>query len=122
MTRSLAAVLLLSPLLCLAGNPPPKEFDYYRLINVPTPPGVMLEAGELQFIAPDKLACSTRYGDIWIADGVLGNTPQPKWTQFASGLHEVLGLTWRDGWFYATQRGEVTRLKDTRGRGRADVL
>ena len=46
----------------------------------------------------------------------------PKWKQFASGLHEVLGLAERGGWIYATQRGEVTRLKDTNGDGRADVV
>ena len=39
----------------------------------------------------------------------------------ASGLHEILGLSQREGWLYATQRPEVTRLKDTTGTGRADV-
>ncbi|HAM72741.1 MAG TPA: hypothetical protein DCM86_13955 [Verrucomicrobiales bacterium] len=32
----------------------------------------------------------------------------------------MLGLAYRDGWLYCTQRGEVSRLKDTRGSGRAD--
>ena len=35
-----------------------------------------------------------------------------KFTRYASGLHEPLGLTINDGWLYATQRGEVTRMKD----------
>jgi hypothetical protein len=74
------------------------------------------------FLGPDKLACSTRLGDIWIAEGVLGEPPKPKWTQFARGLHEVLGLTSRDGALYATQRGEITRIKDTNGDGRGDVF
>ena len=38
------------------------------------------------------------------------------------GLHETLGLSWRDGWLYATQRPEVTRMKDRDGDGRADVF
>jgi hypothetical protein len=38
------------------------------------------------------------------------------------GLHEVLGLAWKDGWLYATQRGEVSRLKDENGDGQADIV
>ena len=45
-----------------------------------------------------------------------------KFTRFASGLHEVLGLAQRDGWLYAMQRCELTKLKDTDGDGRADVF
>ncbi len=103
-------------------KPPDQEKDFYRMITLPTPTNVQFESGALQFIGPDKLACSTRIGDIWIAEGVLGESPNPKWTLFARGLHEVLGLAWRDGWLYATQRSEVTRLKDTNNDGRADVL
>ena len=99
-----------------------RESEYYRIITLPTPEGVQFEAGELQMLGPDKLACSTRIGDIWVADRVLGDNPKPSWTLFASGLHEVLGLALKDGWIYATQRGEVTRLKDTKGVGHADVV
>ena len=41
---------------------------------------------------------------------------------WASGLADTLGLAERDGWLYAVQRGEVTRLKDVDGDGRADVF
>ncbi len=99
-----------------------REAEFYRITTIPTPPGAQFEAGELQILGRDTLACSTRIGDIWIAQGVLGNSPRPKWTLFASGLHEVLGLAWREGWLYAVQRGEVTRLKATKGGGRADVV
>jgi len=30
-------------------------------------------------LGTDKLACSTRLGDIWIAEGVLQDPPKPKW-------------------------------------------
>src|SRR6185436_10788543 len=72
-----------------------KENEHYRMITLPTPPKVELESGELCFLGPDKLACSTRFGDIWIAEGVLADPPTPKWTLFARGLHEVLGLATR---------------------------
>ncbi|MFM8471490.1 MAG: hypothetical protein ACKODH_16265 [Limisphaerales bacterium] len=125
---SLCAVLLASALPLSgadkksAASAAEREAEYYRLVTLPTPPGVQFEAGALLFLGPDRLACSTRIGEIWIADGVRGEAPQPKWTRFASGLHEVLGLAQRDGGIYATQRGEVTRLKDTNGDGRADVV
>ncbi|MSR65753.1 MAG: hypothetical protein EXS24_00050 [Pedosphaera sp.] len=99
-----------------------RESDYYQIVTLPTPAGVQFEAGGLQFVGPDSLACSTRTGDIWIGDGVIANPSAPKWKLFESGLHEVLSLDWRDGWLYAVQRGEITRLKDTNGDGRADVV
>ena len=98
------------------------ESEYYRIVTLPTPDDVPLEAGALCFLGPDKLAVSTRIGEIWIADGVLADPPQPRWKQFASGLHEVLGLAYKDGWIYATQRCEVTKIKDEDGDGRADVF
>jgi hypothetical protein len=103
-----------------------REAEFYRIVPLPTPEEVALEAGALCFLGPDRLACATRIGDIWIAEGVLGDTPQPRWKQFASGLHEVLGLAVRpgdpEGWIYATQRGELTRMRDTNGDGRADLF
>ena len=67
-----------------------------------------------------------RSGDIWFVDGAYGDPPTAatvKFTRYAQGLHEVLGLTTRgDGWFYATQRGEITRMRDTNGDDRADVF
>lgn len=78
------------------------------------------------FLGPEKLACSTRIGDIWVAEGVSGENAKPKWTLFASGLHEVLGLANhpadKDGWLYCTQRGEVSRMRDSNNDGRADVF
>src|SRR5690606_15352585 len=39
---------------------------------------------------------------------------------FASGLHEPLGLAYHDNDIYVTQRGELTRLRDTDKDGQAD--
>ncbi|MEL6895844.1 MAG: hypothetical protein AAFP90_07070, partial [Planctomycetota bacterium] len=43
-----------------------------------------------------------------------------QFTLFARGLHEPLSLAFRDGWLYAVQRPEVTRMRDVNGDGRAD--
>lgn len=99
------------------------ENEYYQISTIPIPEGVVLEAGALQILPGQKLACSTRLGDIYIIEGAFNNPPRDvKFTKFASGLHEVLGLTARDGWLYCTQRGEVTRMKDGNGDGRADLF
>jgi len=52
----------------------------------------------------------------------VADPTQVKFTLFAEGLHEVLGLAWKDGWLYVTQRCEVSRLKDNDQDGRADVV
>jgi hypothetical protein len=127
-----ALLTLLSPALLALGFAAPEKVDreaeYYRILTIPTPmldgKPVTMEAGALLVLGPDKIACASRLGDIWIGEGVSSEAPQPKWTRFASGLHEVLGLAQRpgdrDGWIYATQRGEVTRLRDSNNDGRAD--
>jgi len=91
--------------------------------------------------APAPLAVATRKGDIWLVDdgGVdgaadgrpgaagdvhTGPSAPPRqavgYRLFASGLHEPLGLEWRDGAYLTAQRGEVTRVADTDGDGSAD--
>ncbi len=111
-----------------AASKASEEDAFYRLITIPVPDGIVLEPGAIQTFGDrgQRLAVSTRLGEIWFVDGAYAEVPEPpelKFTRFASGLHEVLGLTTRgDGWWYATQRGEVTRLKDTGGDERADVF
>ncbi|MGV3772566.1 MAG: DUF7133 domain-containing protein, partial [Verrucomicrobiales bacterium] len=99
------------------------EEEYYKTITLPIPEGIVLEAGALQVMPNGQLGVTTRLGDIYMIDGAFENPPKNiKFNQFASGLHEPLGLTIKDGWVYATQRGEVTRMKDNNGDGRADVF
>src|SRR5205823_2034910 len=99
------------------------ETNYYQILTLPIPKDIVLEAGGLQVMPNQQLAVSTRLGDIYMIDGAFENPPAHlKFNRFASGLHEVLGLALRDGWLYCAQRGEVTRMKDTDGDGRADVF
>ncbi len=108
----------------------PVEDDYYRLIRFPLQDRIVLEAGALEFMPNGKLAVATRRGEIYFIDQPLADKPEnATYEQFATGLHEVLGLAWRpepkgkpgDGALYCVQRGEVTRLEDTNGDGRADL-
>ena len=99
------------------------EANYYRIDTLPIPDGIVLEAGALQWLGNGRLAASSRQGDIYMIDHALDESgAKVKFTRFASGLHEVLGLTEKDGWIYCTQRGEETRMKDTNGDARADVF
>jgi glucose/arabinose dehydrogenase len=99
------------------------EDEYYRLIRFPMSEQLVLEAGALEFLPNGKLAVATRRGEIYFVDQPLTEQPETAvFTLFASGLHEPLGLAWRDGWLYCVQRGEVTRLKDENGDGRADLF
>ena len=106
-----------------AAQRPSAEDPYYQIITLPIPPGIVLEAGALQLLPDGKLASATRIGEIYLIEGAFENPPAHlKFHLFSSGLHEVLGLAYRDGWIYCTQRGEVTRMKDLDGDGRADVF
>lgn len=96
-----------------------KESKYYQIIDVPIPDNVKLEVGGLALTDDDKLGVSTRRGEVWVIDDPYGT--QPKYKRFAHGLHEPLGLNFRDNGFYLSQRGELTRLEDTNGDGKADV-
>jgi azurin len=101
---------------------PQSEDDFYQIRTIPIPEGVELEVGGLATMPDGRLGVSTRRGEVWIVDNpYMTGGSQPYFTKFASGLHEVLGLAYKDGAFYCTQRGELTKLVDTDGDGRADI-
>ena len=87
----------------------------YVLESLPLPEGVKMEASGLAPLPDGRLAVATRNGDVWFFK--LDGSPAHR---FARGLHEPLGLTFHDGALYATQRSEITRLRDTDGDDIAD--
>jgi len=100
----------------------PKEDDYYKIITLPTPEGILLEVGGVATLPDGRIAVCTRRGDVWIVENpAMEKGTSPRYTLFASGLHEALGLAYKDGALYTAQRGELTKLKDTNGDDRADV-
>src|SRR5215471_11712284 len=121
------AVLLVSIVASIAaaqGNkkPDPEE-EYYKLLRFETPPGEVLEAGAIEVMPDGKVAVGTRRGEVWMIDNASASDPkEAKFTRFAHGLHEVLGLAQKDGWLYVTQRPDVSRIKDTDGDGKADTF
>ncbi|MHA6246913.1 hypothetical protein ACXYMU_03180 [Pontibacter sp. CAU 1760] len=96
----------------------PMEEDFFRITGVRSPEGALLEVGGLTVLPSGDLGISTRRGDVYIVENPTSQ--RPYFRKFASGLHEILGLAYKDGALYAAQRGELTKLIDTDGDGRAD--
>ncbi|MBL7813548.1 MAG: hypothetical protein JNL70_00990 [Saprospiraceae bacterium] len=100
----------------------PKEDDYYRIQTVAVPEDILLEVGGLTTFPDGRVALSTRRGDVWVVENPYGlGGKAPSFTLFASGLHEALGLAYKDNALYVAQRGELTKLVDENGDGKADV-
>lgn len=120
------AMALAAPASFTTAQPKPSaEDEFYRIVSFDIPEEIVLEVGALETMPDGRLAVSTRRGDIYMVSNALegpASKKKPAFALWASGMHEVLGLAQRDGWLYAVQRGEVTRLKDVDGDGRADVF
>lgn len=98
------------------------ESHYYRIVPIPVPAEAVLEVGGLDARSDGTVFACTRRGDVWAIAGALEEPPRPKLSRFASGLHEPLGLLLEpDGSVLCVQRGELTRLRDLDGDGRADL-
>ena len=94
------------------------EKDYYKLTTVSFPDDLKLEVSGMATLPGDRMAIAIRKGEVWIADKL--STDNPVYKQFASGLHEPLGLALHKGDLFTVQRSELTRLRDTNFDGRAD--
>ncbi len=106
--------------------PPSPMREHYTALTVPIPDGEVIEVGGLTVLPDGRPALSTRRGDVFLVDDAYGVPPvDATFSRFAEGLHESLGLDWRQGprgpELYTVQRGELTRLLDDTGDGVADV-
>lgn len=98
------------------------EKDFYRIVTLPVPEGVELEVGGMAVMPNGDLGVSTRRGDVYIIQNPYQlNGSLPYYKKFATGMHELLGLAYTGGNFYCAQRGELTKLIDKNGDGKADV-
>ncbi len=118
-TKSILIVLLSFGTILTFAQETPKEEDFYKIVKLPAPEHVLLEVGGLVTLPNGNLGVSTRRGDVYIVENPT--SAKPYFKKFASGLHEILGLAYKDGAFYAAQRGELTKLIDTDLDGKADV-
>jgi sugar phosphate isomerase/epimerase len=63
---------------------------------------------------------ATIHGDVWRVTGVDDSLQRLRWTRFATGMYQPLGLKVRDGEVFVLGRDRITRLRDRNGDGVAD--
>jgi len=97
-----------------------REREYYPIVNIPIPHDLVIEAGAFCVLPDGRIAVGTRHGDIYLVDGIDKKRPNPSYQLFASGLDEIFGLAYKDNAFYVTQSCELTRVRDTKNKGKAD--
>ncbi|MBL8862818.1 MAG: DUF1080 domain-containing protein [Planctomycetes bacterium] len=97
------------------------ESLYYAVDHLVAPKGCVAEVGGMDFLPDGRLVVSTRRGQVWIVENALDPDPAAaKFTLYAEGLWEGLGLNTADGAIFVVQRGELSKLLDTDGDGRCD--
>lgn len=101
---------------------PAQEEDYYTIVDIPIPDGIELEVGGMAVIPDGSLGVATRRGEVWLIENpYMTGSRIPRFSRFAYGLHEPLGLAYHEGSLYTSQRSELTRLTDKNGNREADA-
>lgn len=99
-----------------------QQSEFYLREEIPLPLGEVMEVSSIALMPNEKVAVGTRRGDVWICTGAYADDlSKVSWVKFTEGLHEPLGMYYKDGSLYLTQRPEFTRIQDTDGDGTADV-
>ncbi|MEK6231514.1 MAG: hypothetical protein N2A42_06650 [Luteolibacter sp.] len=100
-----------------------QQSDFYLREEIPLPPGEVMEISSLALMPDEKVAVATRRGDVWICSGAYADDlSEVTWQKFAHGLHEPLGMYYKDGSLFLTQRPDFSRIQDTDGDSEADVF
>ena len=90
--------------------------DYYKIENIPSPPGVDPQYGGLTVLFDGRIAACFYSGEVEIYD-----PKSASWSNFARGLKCPLGLVEdKNGSLLVMQWTELTRLTDTNKDGTAD--
>lgn len=99
------------------------EEEFYEIATIPIPEHIILEVTGIEVLDSERTLIATRRGDVFTLRGAWDDdVSEATFQLFAQGLHEPLGLLEHDGWIYVMQRGELSRMRDTRGDGRMDEL
>ena len=95
----------------------------YVVENIPLPPGETLEIVSISLMPEEQICVTTRRGDVWIGTGIYdADLSKVQWKLFARGLREGFGSFYQNGALHILQKGELTRLLDSTGDGKADTF
>ena len=99
------------------------EEEYYEISTIPIPEEIILEVSGIEILKDGTALIATRRGNVYSVTGAWeDDASNAQFSLFAQGLQEPLGLLDHEGWVYVMQRGELSRMRDTRGDGRVDEL
>jgi len=122
--KNLKSLKLVSPYLALSlcvTAASAQDDSNKNVLLIPDDDKVVLEAGGLAILPDKKVAVSSRRGDIWVCTGAYEeDLSKVTWQRFATGLHEPLGIFYKDGSIFATTRSEIKKMTDLDGDGVAD--
>ncbi|MEM7387314.1 MAG: hypothetical protein AAF514_20440 [Verrucomicrobiota bacterium] len=97
------------------------ESDFYTITPLRPPADVYPEVSGLAIDPEKNVYVGTRRGDVYqLRHAFPGDRDEPEWKLWVRGIHEPIGMSWEDGALLATQRPELTRIRDRDGDGRAD--
>ena len=103
---------------------PGKPVEGYAadLLRVPfaNPYGSWMRISAMDFFKDGRMAVSTLSGDVWVVTAGKGPGGALRWSRFAAGLYEPLGLKVVDELVHVRGRDRITRLHDLNGDGEAD--
>jgi hypothetical protein len=102
-----------------AGDQAAREAEFYELQTYDFPEDLKLEISGMARLPNGDLAIALRKGEIWTINNAY-DPQKARYKPFATGLHEPLGLAYRDGSLYTVQRTELTRIADRNKDGTAD--
>lgn len=89
----------------------------YVVESIKMPDGLTSETGAIDFLPDGQLVACFLRGEVMLYDPA-----KKKWSLFAEGLHEPLGVSVvSKSEFIVMQRPELTRIKDTDDDGKADL-
>ncbi len=75
---------------------------------------------DIAFFKDGRAAVVTFDGDIWLVEGLASASGKVTWRRFASGFHEPLSLSIRNGELFVFDRNGIWKVIDTDENGEAD--
>jgi len=75
----------------------------------------------IDFFPNGDAAVCTLHGDVWLVRGLDEKLESVRWTRFASGLFQPLGLKIVNGAIHVLGRDQITKLDDANNDGEADA-